>query len=492
MDHRAGLKLVSAAMAALMLLNNGLPLAVKAADIGVYRQVAELVDAAQPQVENVTVEYAEVQSETAPAQDAAQPDEETPRQEPALSTGDAAQETPSPSESPAPAPTPAVTPDPTEAPLQSPEPTPAASAEPTPVQSPVPSASPAPVETPGPNATTPAGESDEVATSENAQTPDVPGLYEGGVILLSSYAQLQQLASGAPLTDADGNAVLDADGAPVTYAPDGQYAIVQDIELPEGGWLPPEGFTGRIAPRETAADRPLYNAASDTIYIYHTLQLAVLAQPNAGEEPVMNNDADPALFGVGQMIWPDGEEQPYLTYGAEHRYVLSTQFTTDLPEEMSGVNLMADKTPVPGTNYEGRDFPGQVVKTIDGVRYILIGNEEQLRAIGTDADVNAAIYQAVYVVYDHGLVNAWQVDTDDGKPLMLYGGDADLSVEQNGTKDYRFGRDGIEEPSGDRGEILGKCGVNQETGLIDANLDIEESCYGQNIPLTPITLFSVI
>ena len=87
-------------------------------------------------------------------------------------------------------------------------------------------------------------------------------------------------------------------------------------------------------------------------------------------------------------------------------------------------------------------------------------------------------YQAVYVVYDHGPVNAWQVDTDDGKPLMLYGGDADLSVEQNGTKDYRFGRDGIEDPSGDSGKLLGKCGVNQETGLIDANLDIEESCYG--------------
>ena len=458
MDHRAGLKLVSAAMAALMLLHNGLPLAVKAADIGVYRQVAELVDAAQPQVENVTVEYAEAQSETAPAQDAAQPDEETSRQEPALSAGDAAQETPSPSESSAPTPetTPAATPDPTEAPLQSPEPTPAASA------------SPAPVETPAPSATPAAGESDEAATSENAKTPDVPGLYEGGVILISSYAQLQQLASGAPLTDADGNAVLDADGAPVTYAADGQYAIVQDIELPEGGWLPPEGFTGRIAPRETAADRPLYDAASDTIYIYHTLQLAVLAQPNAGEEPVMNNDADPALFGVGQMIWPDGEEQPYLTYGAEHRYVLSTQFTTDLPKEMPGVNLMAETTPVPGTNYEGRDFPGQVVKTIDGVRYILIGNEEQLRAIGTDADVNAAVYQAKL----EGI--HWNVDTmDNGEPIMLYGGDADLNENQNGTKDYAFGE--IEKASG---TLTGRCGVNQETGLIDANLDIENSCYG--------------
>lgn len=456
MNHRAGLKLVSAAMAALMLLNNGLPLAAKAAEIDVYRQVAELLDAAQPQVEDVTVEYAETQDATDPAQSTAQParepvQEQLPVNEAATGQGTTQESpapaysaTPAPAESPVPTPepTPAATPGPTATPVPSPEPSPvpAASAEPTPAQSPVPSASPTPVETPGPNATTVVGDSDEVATSENAQTPDVPGLYEDGVILLSSYAQLQQLASGAPLTDAEGNAVLDADGAPVTYAADGQYAIVQNIELPEGGWLPPEGFTGRIAPRETAADCPLYDAASDTIYIYHTLQLAVLAQPDAGEEPVMNNDADPALFGVGQMIWPDGEEQPYLTYGAEHRYVLSTQFTTDLPKEIPGVNTMAVST---GT-YDGRDFPGQVIKKIDGIEYILIGNEEQLRAIGRrdGAGNYKEVYTAVYNVLG---------DT------LRYSGDADLLPQQNGT-DTAYNFD-------DRPTATGY-GVNQETGEI--------------------------
>lgn len=463
MNHRAGLKLVSAAMAALMLLNNGLPLAAKAAEIDVYRQVAELLDAAQPQVEDVTVEYAETQDATDPAQSTAQParepvQEQLPVNEAATGQGTTQESpapaysaTPAPAESPVPTPepTPAATPGPTATPVPSPEPSPvpAASAEPTPAQSPVPSASPTPVETPGPNATTVVGDSDEVATSENAQTPDVPGLYEDGVILLSSYAQLQQLASGAPLTDAEGNAVLDADGAPVTYAADGQYAIVQNIELPEGGWLPPEGFTGRIAPRETAADCPLYDAASDTIYIYHTLQLAVLAQPDAGEEPVMNNDADPALFGVGQMIWPDGEEQPYLTYGAEHRYVLSTQFTTDLPEEMPGVNLMAnvmDSDIISGT-YDGRDFPGQVVKTIGNVDYILIGNEDQLRAIGTDEPVYTAIYSS-----------------HNGDELK-YSGDADLLRSQNGRNDFTFGEVKLE-----TFEVLaGKYYVNQKTGELE-------------------------
>ena len=40
------------------------------------------------------------------------------------------------------------------------------------------------------------------------------------------------------------------------------------------------------------------------------------------------------------------------------------QFTTDLPEEMPGVNLMAETTPVPGTNYEGRDFPARLSRRL--------------------------------------------------------------------------------------------------------------------------------
>ena len=40
---------------------------------------------------------------------------------------------------------------------------------------------------------------------------------------------------------------------------------------------------------------------------------------------------------------------------------------------------------------DGRDFPRQVVKRIAGKAGILIGNEEQLRAIGTGADVNGAV-----------------------------------------------------------------------------------------------------
>ena len=75
--------------------------------------------------------------------------------------------------------------------------------------------------------------------------------------------------------------------------------------------------------------------------------------------------------------------------------MLSQKFNSDKPE------LVADqlsKASTEGT--EGRDFKGQVVKTIGDKTYILIGNEQQLRKIGTDERVNGAVYQA----YRDGLV----------------------------------------------------------------------------------------
>lgn len=131
--------------------------------------------------------------------------------------------------------------------------------------------------------------------------------------------------------------------------------------------------------------------------------------------------------------------------------------------EKSGNVLLADRAAVEALG--GRDFAGQVVKEIGGRKYILIGNEQQLRAIGSGKKVHTAVYQAV-------LSGAhWEVDKGkDGKPIMLYGGDADLLASQNGTKDYILGE--IDE---DHGALRGRCGVNQETGKIDPTMDIEAS-----------------
>ena len=135
--------------------------------------------------------------------------------------------------------------------------------------------------------------------------------------------------------------------------------------------------------------------------------------------------------------------------------------------EKSGNVLLADRAAVEALG--GRDFAGQVVKEIGGRKYILIGNEQQLRAIGSGKKAYTAVYQAVY----HAL-KGWEVDKDkDDNPIMLYGGDADLLASQNGKKDYTLGE--IDKADGDPLETVGQCGVNQTTGEIDPNMGIEDS-----------------
>ena len=135
--------------------------------------------------------------------------------------------------------------------------------------------------------------------------------------------------------------------------------------------------------------------------------------------------------------------------------------------EKSGNVLLADRAAVDALG--GRDFAGQIVKEISGRKYILIGNEQQLRSIGSGKKAYTAVYQAV-----HHAFKGWEVDKDkDGNPIMLYGGDADLLASQNGKKDYTLGD--IDKADGDPLETVGQCGVNQTTGEIDPNMDIKDS-----------------
>lgn len=135
--------------------------------------------------------------------------------------------------------------------------------------------------------------------------------------------------------------------------------------------------------------------------------------------------------------------------------------------ETTGNVLVADRTAVDALG--GRDFAGQVVKDINGTKYILIGNEQQLRAIGSGKRAYTPVYQAIYHAF-----KGWEVDKDEnGEPIMLYGGDADLLALQNGKKDFTFGE--IDKADGGALETVGRCGVNQETGEINPNMDIEDS-----------------
>lgn len=310
----------------------------------------------------------------------------------------------------------------------------------------------------------------ELAESSSENTDEsAKSLYQDGKILIYTYDQLAEIGSGQTLTDASGLAVTDENGAEITYALDAQYAIAEDIELTDDmlQWQLPEGFTGSITPlAESGDDLTLYDAQSDTIYLYNPYQMTVLHGENPDTEPVMDGDAQAETFGSGQLIYPNGEEGAYLTYSSTHHYVLSKQFSSEVSVQPYSVTVTGGKA-------DGRDFAGQVVKTMGDKTYILIGNEQQLRAIGTDAVVNGAVYQAYRPVI------GWDVDTDkDEKPIMLYGGDADLTAEQNGKQNFTFGKIlDTDKSLSNKGNthIRGRCGVNQKTGEIDPNLDIEKT-----------------
>lgn len=324
--------------------------------------------------------------------------------------------------------------------------------------------------------------SDEIIDSELAESSSentdesAKSLYQDGKILIYTYDQLAEIGSGQALTDASGLAVTDENGAEITYALDAQYAIAEDIELTDDmlQWQLPEGFAGSITPlAESSDDLTLYDAQSDTIYLYNPYQMTVLHGENPDTEPVMDGDAQAETFGSGQLIYPNGESEPYLTYSLTHHYVLSKQFSSDVSVQPYSVTVKEGKA-------DGRDFPGQVIKELGGKTYILIGNEQQLRKIGVKQS-NGEYYPvrgAAYQAYRESAFHSWKLDTDaKGKYILLYGGDADLSATDNGIRDFTFGTAlSASKSFSGLGHNYDRepCGVNQTTGEIDPYLNINK------------------
>lgn len=336
-------------------------------------------------------------------------------------------------------------------------------------------------------------------TSEVQEVQDVPQTtekldeyYKDGKILIYNYDQLKQIGSDAFVytKDKDGDIgtgdIVVNKGTQLTYGKEAQYLLMNEIKMDTKSiWNVKDDFTGKIEGEAIKEDETptLYDKKTDTIYIYNPYQLMVLNQEDSDKEPVMSLDYDAPQFGMGQMIYPNGEDKDYLTYSKNHNYVLSKNFSSDKPE------LIADQLSInpATTDTEGRDFKGQITKKIDGKTYILIGNEEQLRAIGVKKNdkyvpANGAVYQA----YKDGLT--WKIDTDtQRKPIMLYGGDADLKKEQNGKQDFIFGTvlDTNKSISSESSiHMRGQCGVDQETGKIDPDLDIKYAASGEKKQLT--------
>lgn len=312
-------------------------------------------------------------------------------------------------------------------------------------------------------------------TNTTETTENIEAYYQNNKICIYNYNQLKQIGSDAYVYTGDKDGTIGSgeivknEGTELRYTSDAQYELMSDIEMSTDYiWTLPNNFTGSIT-GTTRESTSLYNKETDTITIYNPYQLMVLAQDNSETEPVMSLDYDASQFGMGQMIYPNGENQPYLTYSKSHKYVLSQSFDSSKPELVE--NQVREN--VSTENAEGRDFKGQVVKTIGDKTYILIGNETQLRKIGTDTQVYGAVYQAYLNL------GKWYVDKDNsGKPIMLYGGDADLKKNQNGEANYTFGEiKNTDKSLSSESSIYarGRCGVNQTTGEIDPDLKIDNA-----------------
>lgn len=278
--------------------------------------------------------------------------------------------------------------------------------------------------------------------------------YEDGKICIYNYQQLLQIGTGTQMFsgDKDGNVgegdkVL-ADGAELTYASDASYCLMNDIPIDnENVWNFPSDFIGSITSSSEHTGNTVYDSVTDTIYVYNRYQLALMQEEDSDSEPVMSEDYIAEKVGMGQVFTL--EDGSYLTYSKTHNYVLASIFTTETPE------LLANKAGTEETtqnisnaypsDYEGRNYFGQVVKKIGDKNYILIGNETQLRAIGTDVEVTEPIWR-VYETRkkNEGILGGalsgytdWKpaADTSEYKTELYYPGDADI-VKFNDTYNW--------------------------------------------------------
>ena len=313
--------------------------------------------------------------------------------------------------------------------------------------------------------------------------------YVDGKICIYNYQQLLQIGTGTQMFsgDKDGNVgegdkVL-ADGAELTYAADASYCLMNDIPIDnENIWNFPSDFTGSITSSSEHTDNMVYDSATDTIYVYNRYQLALMQEEDSDSEPVMSEDYIAEKVGMGQVFTL--EDGSYLTYSKTHNYVLASSFTTETPELLANKagteETTQDITSAYPSDYEGRNYFGQVVKKIGDKNYILIGNETQLRAIGTDTEVTEPIWRVSETKEKNGLLYIWKpaADTQTYKTELYYPGDADI-VKFNDTYNWSgkelYGNKKGEHKLGEKDEQDGVLGIGATKRYHYVSSTIQES-----------------
>lgn len=145
------------------------------------------------------------------------------------------------------------------------------------------------------------------------------------------------------------------------------------------------------------------------------------SEPAAEGEPATSAAPNDGAGADGDAGGLDDPAQDESTAAEDAAAIEGAEVLSDGEDDGTGKVLLADEAAV-SNGIDGRDYEGQISIAINDTTYILIGNEQQLRAIGTGAQAHGRVYH-----YYGGLLPDFE---------MCYPGDADLSPGQklNGAK----------------------------------------------------------
>lgn len=279
---------------------------------------------------------------------------------------------------------------------------------------------------------------------ENVETQTSAALFQDGAVRIYHALQLYAIGSNAVVHSGDaqaetfgtGTVLTDENGQVLLYDSDGSYQLMNDIALPEGtAWTLPSGFSGTFVSEGESTEAPLYDEDTDTIYIYNNYQLLTRAAEDE-LKTVLSGDNVAETFGLGQVVYASDQQ---LEYTQEHNYVVAQSFTAQMPE-LKAEEILAETTQDATPGLDGRDYLGQVVynDSATGLQYILIGNKQQLQAIGkTEREWQMV---GIFVQYVNVAIKVteplWEKDGREWK--QVYPGDADLSSDQKlwGNDDF--------------------------------------------------------
>ncbi|QQQ86833.1 hypothetical protein JHD53_01695 [Peptacetobacter hiranonis] len=278
------------------------------------------------------------------------------------------------------------------------------------------------------------------------------------VIKIYNFKQLENIG-----TD---NVVKNNDGVEQVYSKDSKYMLMKDIKIPKGEkWNLPEDFEGEFVEnnnrKSSDNEKDVYDKNENAIKIYNNYQLNEIGKEDS---PVMSNDGDAEEFGMGKPVYGEDSSEN-MTYDESNDYIISEDFTEEMPDLIANSIAEGSSYPLSDEKPDGRTYPGQVTYNYNGKDYILIGNESQLRAIGSNKFVTPRLY--LYVHRD-------KIGKDEEKYIPYYPGDADLDLTSYPTHGIDQNEEAKIEVDGSDGYIFYKREGVQKKDLADIKWDEEK------------------